>query len=124
VRCFLLDEHLRGPLWVAILRHNRQGGLLLDAGRVGDPPDLPLASPDPTILLWAEREGRILLTEDVHTMPGPLAQHLQGGHHSPGVYCSLHPLGVAWPHADCTPRGPIPVLLLRRRWRRAAARPR
>jgi hypothetical protein len=46
---FLLDEHLRGPLWLAILRHNAQGGLLIDAARVGDAPDLPLGSDDATI---------------------------------------------------------------------------
>jgi hypothetical protein len=83
---FLLDEHLRGVLWLAIQRHNARGGLPIDAVRVGDPPDLPLGSADPTILLWAEREGRILLTQDVNTMPGFLAQHLQAGHHSPGVF--------------------------------------
>jgi hypothetical protein len=83
---FLLDEHLRGPLWLAILRHNTQGGLTIDAVRVGDPPDLPLGSADLAILAWAERAGRILLTEDVHTMPGYLAQHLQKGHRSPGVF--------------------------------------
>src|SRR5262245_33446348 len=83
---FLLDEHLRGPLALAVLRHNAQGGLPIDAVRVGDPPDLPLGSDDPTILLWAEPEGRILLTEDVHTMPGYLAQHLQDGHHAPGIF--------------------------------------
>src|SRR5947207_1897722 len=82
---FLLDEHLRGPLWLAILRHNSLG-LLVDAVRVGDPPDLPLGSSDAAILAWAEREGRILLTEDVHSMPSYLAQHLQGGHRSPGVF--------------------------------------
>src|SRR5947209_2535283 len=97
---FLLDEHLRGPLWLAILRHNAQGGLPIDAVRVGDPSDPPLGSDDPTILLWAEREGRILLTEDVHTMPGHLAGHLQAGHHSPGVFvvsvgCSIGQL-VSW----------------------------
>jgi hypothetical protein len=81
---FLLDEHLRGVLWLAIIRHNAQGGLPIDAVRVGDPPDLPLGSSDPEILRWAEREGRILLTQDVHTMPGFLAQHLQAGNHSPG----------------------------------------
>jgi len=37
-------------------------------------------------LLWAAREGRILITEDVHTMPGHLTNHLQAGHHSPGVF--------------------------------------
>jgi hypothetical protein len=84
---FLLDEHLRGPLWLAILRHNRRAGSLpIDAVRVGDAPDLPLGSDDPAILLWAEREDRILLTEDIHTMPGHLAQHLNGGQRSPGVF--------------------------------------
>lgn len=83
---FVLDEHLRGPLWSAIVRHNSLGGLPIDAARVGDPPDLPLGSDDAPILLWAEHEGRILLTEDVHTMPVHLAQHLQSGHHSPGVF--------------------------------------
>jgi hypothetical protein len=83
---FLLDEHLRGPLWLAILRHNAQGGLPIDVVRVGDPPDLPLRSTDSTILLWAEREARILLTEDLRTIPAHLAQHLQTGHRSPGVF--------------------------------------
>ena len=83
---FLLDEHLRGPLWLAIIRHKAQGGLPIDATRVGDAPDLPLGSDDATILLWAEREGRILLSEDVHTMPGHLTRHLQSGLHSPGVF--------------------------------------
>lgn len=97
---FLLDEHLRGPLWVAILRHNTRGGLPIDSVRVGDLSDLALGSDDPAILLWAEREGSILLTEDVHTMPGHLAGHLQAGHHSPGVLvvsvgCSIGQL-VSW----------------------------
>ena len=83
---FLLDEHLRGPLWQAIVRHNAQGGLPIDAARVGDAADLPLGSDDATILHWAQREDRILLTEDVHTMPGHLARHLQSGGHSPGVF--------------------------------------
>jgi Domain of unknown function (DUF5615) len=82
---FLLDEHLRGPLWSAILRHNIQG-LPIDATRVGDPPDLPLGTDDPSILVWAEREGRILVTEDVHTMPSHLTAHLQSGHHSLGAF--------------------------------------
>jgi Domain of unknown function (DUF5615) len=86
VLCFLRDEHLRGPLWLAIVRHNMLGGLPVDAVRVGDPVDLPLGSDDSAILRWAEREGRILLTEDVHTMPGHLAEHLQAGGHTAGVF--------------------------------------
>jgi hypothetical protein len=83
---FVLDEHLRGPLWSAIERHNALGGLPIEAARVGDPSELPLGSDDSAILLWAEREGRILLTEDVRTMPGHLASHIRSGHHSPGVF--------------------------------------
>jgi hypothetical protein len=82
---FLLDEHLRGPLWQAILRHNLSGGDPLDGVRVGDPPDLPLGSNDPAILQWTERTGRILITEDRHTMAGHLSTHLASGRHSPGI---------------------------------------
>ena len=66
---FLLDEHLRGPLWRAIEAHNRRTTPPLDAVRVGDPDDLPLGLPDPQIVQWAERENRILVTHDRSTMP-------------------------------------------------------
>jgi hypothetical protein len=83
---FVLDEHLRGPLWSAIIRHNSLGGLPIDAARIGDPSDLPLGTDDSNVLLWAERDGRILVTEDGHTMPGHLAQHIQLGHTAPGIF--------------------------------------
>ena len=83
---FLLDEHLRGPLWHSIIRHNAQGRLPIDCTRVGDAADLPLGSDDAVILVWAERECRILLTEDAHTMPGHMSRHLQSGRHSPGIF--------------------------------------
>jgi hypothetical protein len=91
---YVLDEHLRGPLWQAIQQHTAGGLDPLDAVRVGDPPDLPLGTPDPDVLLWAEREGRILVSEDRATMPGHLADHLQGGHHSPGIL--LIARGATW----------------------------
>jgi hypothetical protein len=53
--------------------------------RVGDPTDLPLAADDPAVLAWAECEGRLLLTEDRHTMLGHLRDHLANGRHSPGI---------------------------------------
>jgi hypothetical protein len=62
------------------------GGLFIDVVRVGDATELPLGSEDANILRWAEREERILITEDRHTMPSHLAQHLQLGHRSPGVF--------------------------------------
>ena len=82
---FLLDEHLRGPLWQAVLQYNLRGDAWLDVVRVGDPPDLPLAADDPAMLKWAERQGRILVTEDRHTMARHLRDHLAAGHHSPGI---------------------------------------
>lgn len=82
---FVFDEHLRGPLWHAIVQHNLRGGEPLDVVRVGDLSNLPLAADDPAILLWAEHEARILVTEDRHTMAGHLRSHLAEGHHSPGI---------------------------------------
>jgi hypothetical protein len=83
---YLLDEHLRGPLWDIILRHNSRGADLLDATRVGDEPDLPTGASDPEILIWAERERRVLVSEDKSTMAAHLSQHLAAGRHSPGVF--------------------------------------
>jgi hypothetical protein len=87
---YLLDENLRGPLWRAVQRHNHGGTDPIDAIRVGDAADLPLGIDDPAILLWAEAEGRILLSLDWDTMIGHLNDHLVAGHHSPGVFM-IHP---------------------------------
>jgi hypothetical protein len=45
-----------------------------------------LGSEDPSILLWAEREQRILVTHDPDTLPRHLAAHLRADRHSPGVF--------------------------------------
>jgi len=82
---FLLDEHLRRILWQAIATHNALGVYVLDAVRVGDPADLPLGSMDPDVLIWGEREGRILVTRDHKTMRRHLINHLSAGRHSHGV---------------------------------------
>lgn len=82
---FVLDENLRGRFWRAIQGHNARSPFPVDVVRVGDPADLPRRSLDPDILLWAEREGRILVTLDKNTMPGHLTAHLAAGHHSPGI---------------------------------------
>lgn len=87
---FVLDEHLRGGgLWQAIQRHNAAGRFPLDVVRVGDPPDLPLGTTDPDLLLWAEREARIVLSFDHQTMPRHFANHLQSGRNSPGLLLLL-----------------------------------
>jgi len=83
---YLLDEHLRGPLRRAIQWHNSRGVYPLDVVRVGDFVDLPLGTADAIILLWAEREGRILVSHDRNTLPGHLSDHLRTGRHSPGIF--------------------------------------
>lgn len=83
---FVLDEHYRGPLWQAVLRHNLNGAYPLEIVRVGDLPDLLLGTRDPELLVWAEQQARILVTEDRRTMPRHLHNHLLVGHHSPGVF--------------------------------------
>ncbi len=83
---YVLDENQRGPLWRALQRHNARGLHPVDVVRVGDPPDLPLGCLDPAVLAWAEREGRILVSYDKDTLAAHLADHLQTGHHSPGIF--------------------------------------
>jgi len=83
---FLLDENLPDRVYRAIVRHNHAGEEEVDVVRVGDPEDLPLSVDDRAILAWAERENRILVTEDENTMPGHLQAHLDAGRHSPGVF--------------------------------------
>jgi predicted nuclease of predicted toxin-antitoxin system len=52
---------------------------------------------DPTVLGWAAREGRVLLTHDARTMPNHAYQRLAAGEHVPGVILvrSSLPVGAA-----------------------------
>ncbi|MFI5387515.1 MAG: hypothetical protein ACHQ50_15510 [Fimbriimonadales bacterium] len=83
---FVLDENLRGAPWWAIQHHNLHGVDWIDALRVGDPSDLPLGSDDPFILLWAEREGRVLVSFDRSSLPVHPKDRLAAGHGSPGIF--------------------------------------
>jgi hypothetical protein len=82
---YVLDENLRGPLWWAFQGHNAAGVNPVDVVRVGDLADLPGGTPDPTLLVWAEREGRILISVDWSTLPVHFAAHLANGSHSAGL---------------------------------------
>ena len=84
---FLLDEQMRGkPLWHALRRLQSSGSFAIDVIRVGDAPDLPLGTTDPDILIWSEREGRILISEGRRTITRHLAEHLRSGQTSPGIF--------------------------------------
>src|SRR5262249_41874733 len=66
--------------------HNQSGSYAIDVARVGDPADLPLGSADPEILIWAERNNRIVVSLDRNTLVGHLQSHLAAGGSSPGVF--------------------------------------
>jgi hypothetical protein len=84
---YLLDENLlSGPLWHAIQQHNGGGHDAIDVVRVGDPACPPRGTLDPQVLIWAEQQGRILVSLDESTMPGFLTAHLAAGRRSPGVF--------------------------------------
>ncbi len=83
---FLLDECCRGEIWDAIRDHNRRSYPTIDAIRVGDIPDLPLRSPDPAILDWAEAQHRVIISRDQATMTAHLQSHLRRGRHCPGLF--------------------------------------
>ena len=83
---FLFDENVNAKLSQALTRHNLRGEFPIDFVRVGEPADLPLSATDREILIWSEKEKRILLTNDKQTMPVHLADHLNSGGHSPGIF--------------------------------------
>jgi hypothetical protein len=83
---YLLDENLRGDLWRALFLHNAHSADPIDVVQVGDPPDVPLSTPDPDILAWAELAGHVLVSRDRRTMIAELAAHLRAGRSSPGVF--------------------------------------
>lgn len=91
---FLLDENVPARVWRAIQRHNVSGEFPIDVVRIGEPADLSLSADDPAVLLWTEREGHILVTENRSTMPVHLTAHLQAGHRSPGVFLIRRGIGV------------------------------
>ncbi len=83
---YVLDEHLRGPLWRAIRRHDPKTSDVINVARVGDSDTPPLGTLDSDLLLWAEEAGRVLVTFDERTMPQHLQEHLAAGHHLPGLF--------------------------------------
>jgi hypothetical protein len=77
---FLTDENFRGDIVKALRSHRAS----IDLVRVQD---VGLSGADDmTTLEWAAREGRILLTHDVDTMPGYAYARVTGGQPMPGVF--------------------------------------
>src|SRR5262249_31744775 len=77
---FLTDEDFDGRLTSALLA--RVPGL--DLVRVQDVG--LMHTPDPDILAWAAREGRIVLTHDRNTMTGFARTRINAGQPIPGLF--------------------------------------
>ena len=75
----LADENFRGAIVRGLLRRMPR----LDLVRV---PDVGLhEADDPTILMWAAAEGRIVLTHDAATFIGFAYDRVQAGLSMPGI---------------------------------------
>ncbi len=79
---FLLDEHVGFSLKRALLRRDPEI-LVWHMGDAGAPPRGTL---DPNILLWCERNGFSLVTNNRATMPVHLRDHLMAGRHVLGIF--------------------------------------
>src|SRR5436309_3563836 len=73
---YVFDENLPGRLDRAVRRHNARGLYVIDVVRVGGPADLRRGSTDPAVLVWGERENRVLVSVDKRTIPGHRTAHL------------------------------------------------
>lgn len=81
---FAIDADLDNDIWRGLLRRNPE----VDIVRVQDV-GLRTAD-DPTILEWAAKEGRILLTHDVNTMTTQAYTRIEQGLGMPGIFVVSH----------------------------------
>ena len=78
---FLLDENV-APLYQTQL-HQRKPDLVVWI--VGDPGTPPKSTLDPEILCWCEEYNFVLVTNNRKSMPVHLTDHIDEGHHVPGI---------------------------------------
>ncbi len=73
------DENFHGSIVRGLLRREPNVDIVRvqDAGLLG--------ADDPTVLDWAAREGRILLTHDIATLPDYAYDRIAAGQPMPGV---------------------------------------
>lgn len=86
---YLLDENVD----VAYRDQLAQRGVL-SVRVVGDGGAPSKRTTDPEILVWCERNGFVLVTNNRRTMPRHLADHLAAGRHVPGIIVLDDDLGI------------------------------
>jgi len=79
---FLLDENADPDFLTALWQTLPQ----ITIRRIGFRDAPPYGTPDPGILIWCETYQFSLITNNRHTMPPHLQDHLAAGHHVPGIF--------------------------------------
>ncbi|NJO08113.1 MAG: DUF5615 family PIN-like protein [Chloroflexaceae bacterium] len=79
---YLMDEHVTPQLQKALKQRVPE----MVVWRIGDPGSPPFGALDPDILLWCEAHAFVLVTNNRHSMPVHLREHLAAGHHIPGIF--------------------------------------
>ena len=87
---YLADENFNNQ----VVRGLRRQLPELDLVRIQDEADL-VGAPDPDVLEWAAKEGRIVLTSDVRTFPAFVKERLNQGLPMPGVFYANQSASVA-----------------------------
>jgi hypothetical protein len=87
---FLLDENTEPAISAGLRRRDPA----LEVWRIGEPSAPPRGSLDPDILRWCEDHDCILVTNNRHSMPNHLRDHLQEGRHVPGIFTIRTQMGV------------------------------
>jgi hypothetical protein len=79
---FLLDEHLAHAIQSQLLRLDGEIEILV----LGQPSAPQIGASDQDILLWLERTGYALVTNNRRTMPDHIRAHYAAGHRLPGLF--------------------------------------
>lgn len=85
----LLDEDFNNDILRGLLRRKPD----IDMLRVQDIPEIA-GAPDPDVLEWAAREGRVLFTHDVNTMTAHAIERIEAGKPMPGVFAVSQSLPI------------------------------
>ena len=88
---FLLDEHVNR----AVQRQLRRLDPRINVLAINDPEAPRAGLSDPEILIWIEKRGYILVTENRSTIPGHLIDHYAAGRHVPGIFWLKPHAGLA-----------------------------
>ena len=87
---FLLDENMPSAI-ISALQQLDSNIDIMHIGQQGAP---PIGTLDPAILLFCEQEGRVLVTNNRHSMPKHIEDHFHAGHHHAGIIEVNKPIDI------------------------------